>query len=43
MNSTSAQTPQGARTTGTYTVDVDPGSGWKVTDVGGMAGALPKQ
>jgi Mce-associated membrane protein len=43
VNSTSAQTPQGAQTTVTYTVDVDPGSGWKVTDVGGMAGALPKQ
>ncbi|WP_227983974.1 hypothetical protein [Nocardia spumae] len=43
VNSTSAQNPQGARTTVTYTVDVDPGSGWKVTDVGGMAGALPKQ
>ncbi|MGW5513878.1 hypothetical protein [Nocardia africana] len=42
VNSTSAQTPQGAQTTVTYTVDVDPGSGWKVTDVGGMAGALPK-
>ncbi|AHH16124.1 hypothetical protein NONO_c13210 [Nocardia nova SH22a] len=43
VNSTSAQNPQGAQTTVTYTVDVDPGSGWKVTDVGGMAGALPKQ
>lgn len=43
VNSTSAQTPQGAQTTVTYTVDIDPGSGWKVTDVGGMAGALPKQ
>ncbi|MBF4999268.1 hypothetical protein IRT45_19150 [Nocardia sp. BSTN01] len=43
VTSTSAQTPQGAQTTVTYTVDIDPSSGWKVTDVGGMAGALPKQ
>ncbi|MCX4092056.1 hypothetical protein [Nocardia sp. alder85J] len=43
VTSTSAQTPDGAQTTVTYTVNVDPGSGWKVTDVGGMAGALPKQ
>ncbi|WP_019931057.1 hypothetical protein [Nocardia sp. BMG111209] len=43
VTSTSAQTPDGAQTTVTYTVNVDPGSGWKVTDVGGMTGALPKQ
>ncbi|WP_280316560.1 hypothetical protein [Nocardia wallacei] len=43
VTSTSAQTPEGAQTTVTYTVDVDPADGWKVTDVGGMNGALPKQ
>ncbi|MFI5779110.1 hypothetical protein [Nocardia sp. NPDC051570] len=43
VTSTSAQTPEGAQTTVTYTVNVDPHSGWKVADVGGMAGALPKQ
>ncbi|MFF3227960.1 hypothetical protein ACFYV7_34545 [Nocardia suismassiliense] len=43
VTSTSAQTPEGAQTTVTYTVNVDPNNGWKVTDVGGMAGALPKQ
>ncbi|MBF6171775.1 hypothetical protein [Nocardia blacklockiae] len=43
VTSTSSQTPEGAQTTVTYTVAVDPGSGWKVTDVGGMNGALPKQ
>ncbi|RDI62923.1 hypothetical protein [Nocardia pseudobrasiliensis] len=43
VTSTSAQTPEGAQTTVTYTVNVDPNNGWKVADVGGMAGALPKQ
>ncbi|MEU7145180.1 hypothetical protein ABZ942_37450 [Nocardia sp. NPDC046473] len=43
VTSTSAQTPEGAQTTVTYTVNVDPNNGWKVADVGGVAGALPKQ
>lgn len=43
VTSTSAQTPEGAQSTVTYTVNVDPNNGWKVADVGGMAGALPKQ
>ncbi|AFT99297.1 hypothetical protein [Nocardia brasiliensis] len=43
VTSTSAQTPDGAQTTVTYTVNVDPNNGWKVADVGGVAGALPKQ
>ncbi|MFI7004258.1 hypothetical protein [Nocardia sp. NPDC050175] len=43
VTSTSAQTPEGAQTTVTYTVNVDPDNGWKVADVGGVAGALPKQ
>ncbi|WP_067568749.1 hypothetical protein [Nocardia acidivorans] len=41
VNSTSAQTPDGARTTVTYHVTVDRGSDWKITDVGGLDGALP--
>ncbi|WP_228785976.1 hypothetical protein [Nocardia terpenica] len=41
VNSTSAQTPDGARTTVTYHLTVDRDSGWKITDVGGMDGALP--
>lgn len=41
VNSTSAQTPDGGQTTVTYNVTVDKGSGWKVTDVGGLEGALP--
>ncbi|PXX61517.1 Mce-associated membrane protein [Nocardia tenerifensis] len=43
VTSTSAQTPEGAQATVTYTVNVDPNNGWKIADVGGMAGALPKQ
>ncbi|QIS02030.1 hypothetical protein F5X71_06615 [Nocardia brasiliensis] len=43
VTSTSAQTPEGAQTTATYTVNVDPNNGWKVADVGGVTGALPKQ
>ncbi|WP_039804989.1 hypothetical protein [Nocardia araoensis] len=41
VNSTSAQTPDGGQTTVTYNVTVDSGAGWKITDVGGMDGALP--
>lgn len=41
VNSTSAQTPDGTRTTITYRVTVDRDSGWKVSDVGGLDGALP--
>ncbi|WP_225724632.1 MULTISPECIES: hypothetical protein [unclassified Nocardia] len=41
VDTTSAQTPDGARTTVTYHVTVDRDSGWKLTDVGGMDGALP--
>ncbi|ATL66074.1 hypothetical protein [Nocardia terpenica] len=41
--SASAQTPDGTQTTAAYTVDVDAANGWKVTDVGGVAAALPKQ
>lgn len=41
VTSTSAQTPEGAQTTVTYTVTVDKNSDWKVTDVGGVDSALP--
>ncbi|MCP2315988.1 hypothetical protein APR12_001321 [Nocardia amikacinitolerans] len=41
VNSTNAQTPDGGQTTVTYNVTVDSGAGWKITDVGGMDGALP--
>ncbi|MFF0456475.1 hypothetical protein [Nocardia africana] len=41
VNSTNAQTPNGGQTTVTYNVTVDSGAGWKITDVGGMDGALP--
>lgn len=41
VTSTSAQTPEGAQTTVTYTVTVDKNSDWKITDVGGVDAALP--
>ncbi|WP_433623550.1 hypothetical protein [Nocardia sp. CA-120079] len=41
VHSTNAQTPDGGQTTVTYNVTVDSGAGWKITDVGGMDGALP--
>lgn len=40
VNSTNAQTPEGAQTTVTYTVTLDKNSDWKITDVGGSDGAL---
>ncbi|WP_067823181.1 hypothetical protein [Nocardia inohanensis] len=39
--STNAQTPDGGQTTVTYTITVDSGADWKITDVGGMNSALP--
>lgn len=42
VTSTNAQNPQGAQTTATYNVTLDKNSGWKITDVGGVDGALPK-
>ena len=41
VNSTSAQTPDGAQTTVTYSITLDRNSDWKITDVGGLEGALP--
>ena len=40
MNSTSAQTPDGAQTTVTYSLTIDSNSGWTITDVGGLQNAL---
>ncbi|MGW5385869.1 hypothetical protein [Nocardia sp. NPDC003963] len=41
VTSTNAQNPDGTQTTVTYTVTIDENSGWQVTDVGGVDGALP--
>ncbi|NEW38845.1 hypothetical protein GV794_21620 [Nocardia cyriacigeorgica] len=41
VNSTNAQTPDGAQTTVTYSVTLDENADWKITDVGGVDGALP--
>ncbi|MEV5651051.1 hypothetical protein AB0L57_22600 [Nocardia sp. NPDC052254] len=41
VTSTSAQTPDGGRTTVTYSLTIDRNSGWKITDVGGLQNALP--
>ncbi|GAB0107294.1 hypothetical protein JMUB6875_62880 [Nocardia sp. JMUB6875] len=41
VSSTNAQNPDGARTTVTYNVTVDRNADWKVSDVGGLDGALP--
>ncbi|AYF76785.1 hypothetical protein D7D52_26560 [Nocardia yunnanensis] len=41
VTSTNAQNPDGAQTTVTYNVTVDRNADWKITDVGGMDGALP--
>ncbi|WP_245567149.1 hypothetical protein [Nocardia vinacea] len=41
VNSTSAQNPDGAQTTVTYSLTIDRNSGWKITDVGGLQNALP--
>ncbi|MEV6558227.1 hypothetical protein AB0M22_21110 [Nocardia sp. NPDC051756] len=41
VSSTNAQSPDGAQTTVTYNVTLDKNSGWQITDVGGVGGALP--
>ncbi|WP_280263475.1 hypothetical protein [Nocardia abscessus] len=41
VTSTSVQTPQGGQTTVTYALTIDKNSGWKITEVGGLDGALP--
>ncbi|WP_246023495.1 hypothetical protein [Nocardia yunnanensis] len=41
VTSSNAQNPDGVQTTVTYNVAVDRNSDWKITDVGGMDGALP--
>ncbi|UGT67624.1 hypothetical protein LTT66_31175 [Nocardia gipuzkoensis] len=40
--STSAQTPEGAQTTVTYSLTIDRNSDWKITEVGGgLQSAIP--
>lgn len=39
--STSAQTPDGTRSTVTYSLTVDRGADWQITEVGGLQNALP--
>ena len=41
VSSTNAKNPEGASTTVTYNVTLDKNSDWKITDVGGVDGALP--
>ncbi|WP_063035487.1 hypothetical protein [Nocardia grenadensis] len=41
VTSTNAQNPDGTQSTVTYTVTIDEDSGWQITDVGGVDGALP--
>ena len=41
VTSTSAQTPEGAQTTVTYSLTIDRNADWKITDVGGLQNALP--
>ncbi|MEV0341820.1 hypothetical protein AB0H49_22620 [Nocardia sp. NPDC050713] len=41
VTSTSVQTPDGVQTTVTYSLTVDRNADWKITDVGGLDGALP--
>ncbi|MEV6274151.1 hypothetical protein [Nocardia sp. NPDC051832] len=41
VSSTNAQSPEGAQTTVTYNVTLDQKSDWKISDVGGVDGALP--
>ncbi|MFW0787850.1 hypothetical protein AAFP35_25420 [Gordonia sp. CPCC 206044] len=40
--STSKQAPDGVTTTVTYTITLDKNAGWKITDVGGLDGIMPK-
>ncbi|MGV9834047.1 hypothetical protein ACWDUL_07575 [Nocardia niigatensis] len=41
VTSTSAQSPDGAQTTVTYSLTIDRNAEWKITDVGGLQNALP--
>ncbi|RJO78883.1 hypothetical protein D5S18_04345 [Nocardia panacis] len=41
VTATNAQNPQGKQSTATYNVTVNRDQGWKITDVGGVDGALP--
>ncbi|WP_232283200.1 hypothetical protein [Gordonia alkanivorans] len=41
VNSTNSQSPDGGQTTVTYSITLDRNNDWKITDVGGIDGALP--
>ncbi|WP_405167438.1 hypothetical protein OG203_21600 [Nocardia sp. NBC_01499] len=41
VSSTTAQNPEGVQTVATYNVTMDKNADWKITDVGGIDGALP--
>ncbi|MFG1796812.1 hypothetical protein [Nocardia altamirensis] len=41
VSSTTAQNPEGTQTVATYNVTMDKSADWKITDVGGIDGALP--
>ncbi|MFE6861816.1 hypothetical protein [Nocardia sp. NPDC057668] len=41
VTSTSAQTPDGATTTVTYSLTIDRNAAWKITEVGGLQNAFP--
>ncbi|MGV9408420.1 hypothetical protein ACWDOP_00780 [Nocardia sp. NPDC003693] len=41
VSSTSAQTPDGATTTVTYSLTIDRNADWKITEVGGLQNAFP--
>ncbi|MFE0748952.1 hypothetical protein [Gordonia sp. NPDC058843] len=43
MDSTSRQTPDGVAATASYTITLDRGSDWTITDVGGLGAGLPGQ
>ncbi|MFD4405453.1 hypothetical protein ACFWPH_22090 [Nocardia sp. NPDC058499] len=43
VTSTSAQNPDGAQTTVTYSLTIDRNADWQITDVGGLQNALPTE
>lgn len=42
VDSTSVQNPDGARTTVTYSLTIDSGADWEITEVGGLQNAIPR-
>ncbi|MBL1079607.1 hypothetical protein JK358_34905 [Nocardia sp. 2] len=43
VTSSSSQSPAGTQTTVTYSITLDRGAGWMISDVGGMTAALPSK